>query len=134
MGKRPSKFYPYKGRQCSCAELADMAGVEYKIMYYRLHYAGMSAEQAMKLGANIGIERPMAHKHTLNGVRMSMDKIADALNYTKATFWIRARQHGTDVQTEIDKEYMRQRGSEHGAKKEADGIRARGAAADGDCD
>ena len=108
MGKRPSRYFAYQGRECSCAELAKLAGVTRREMYVRLHDRGMSAERAVGLGPVKHHPHPPLWKYTLNGQKMPVTDIAARLHYSVSVLMYRARTRGVGLQEVIDEEAGRQ--------------------------
>jgi hypothetical protein len=51
-GRRPWKFYEYNGKQYTCKQLSELAGIKESTMSMRLTGEGMTPEEAVTLGHN----------------------------------------------------------------------------------
>lgn len=110
MGRPNKKLYEYRGKMCTCEELARMAGISYQVMWARINYRHMTPEAAVERGAcGPRCDRPNFWRHSLGGEKMSMDAISQRLHLSKGAIWYRAKTRGLGIQTVINEEYERQR-------------------------
>lgn len=103
-GRKPTEFYQLRGQRMTVEQLAEMADMSTEGMWYRLKVRGMSPEQA------VSIPKKCTSYFRLGSEYVLCRQIMERLHYHYSTFYRRARAHGTTVQEELDKEWLRQNG------------------------
>lgn len=101
-GRRPMHKYTLDGERVTYREIAEMSGLSYHTVWYRLVVLGMTPEEAIAIP-----KKSKAHLK-LNGQYVSYREVERRLYITYATLYRRAQRYGTTVQEEIDAEWRRQ--------------------------
>ena len=94
-----NKLYPLNGQMVTADDMAEMCEVTRHAIYYRLHHMGLTPEEIVKM--------PYHAKQCLmmGGKRVSAKEVEAKLFVRYDTLWHRARNHGTTIQEEVDREY-----------------------------